>query len=122
MRHIESRMQTVCVQWFRLMFPYLANLLFAVPNGGRRTAIEAKIMKGEGVTAGVSDLLLLVPNKDYHGLAIEMKTSTGRQSPNQKKWQACVEKQGYKYIVCRSCEAFREEVCAYLSKPVNIKK
>lgn len=75
---------------------------------------EAAIMKGEGVTAGVADLLLLVPNGEYHGLAIEMKTDVGRQNDNQKKWQKKVESQGYKYIVCRSFDDFRTEVCRYL--------
>ena len=114
MRHIESQIQQVAVSWFRLQFPHLAPLLFAVPNGGRRNLMEAAIMKGEGVTAGVSDLLLLVPNGEYHGLCIEMKTDSGRQNDNQKKWQKKVEGQDYKYIVCRSFDEFRTEVCRYL--------
>lgn len=114
MKHIESKIQQAAVLWYRLQFPHLATLLFAVPNGGRRNIREAAIMKGEGVTAGVADLLLLVPNGEYHGLAIEMKTDTGRQNVNQKQWQKKVESQGYKYIVCRSFDEFRSEVCRYL--------
>ena len=70
MRHNESRIQTACVKWFRLQYPHFALNLFAVPNGGQRGKFEAKIMKGEGVTAGVADLLLLLPSKGYHGLCI----------------------------------------------------
>lgn len=114
MKHIESKIQQVAVSWFRLQFPHLALLLFAVPNGGRRNLREAAIMKGEGVTAGVSDLLLLIPNGEYHGLCIEMKTDKGRQNDNQKIWQKKVEGQEYKYVVCRSFDEFREEVCRYL--------
>ena len=56
MRHIESQIQKDCVTWFRLQYPKIGRLLFAVPNGGARNAKEAAIMKGEGVTAGVAAL------------------------------------------------------------------
>ena len=54
-RHLESQLQRQCVAWFRLQYPKHARLLFAVPNGGGRSRIEAAIMKAEGVTAGVSE-------------------------------------------------------------------
>lgn len=53
-RHIESQIQQSCVKWFRLQFPEIGLLLFAVPNGGARNKREAGILKGEGVTAGGS--------------------------------------------------------------------
>ena len=61
MKHEESHIQRNCVKWFRLAYPKLARLLFAVPNGGKRGIREAAIMKAEGVVAGVADLLLLIP-------------------------------------------------------------
>ena len=114
MRHIESIIQQNCVKWFRLQYPKLALLLFAVPNGGARRRIEGGIMKAEGVTRGVSDLLLLFPAKHYHGLCIEMKTEKGKQQPSQKIWQRAVEDAGYKYIICRSFEDFMEQINGYL--------
>ena len=114
MRHIESIIQQNCVKWFRLQYPKLALLLFAVPNGGARRRIEGAIMKAEGVTKGVSDLLLLFPAKRYHGLCIEMKTEKGKQQPSQKIWQRAVEDAGYKYVICRSFEDFMEQINAYL--------
>lgn len=53
-------MQRMCVGWFRLQYPAVGKLLFAVPNGGARSRTEAAIMKAEGVTAGVTDLILLL--------------------------------------------------------------
>lgn len=47
-RHEESHLQRQCVAWFRLQYPKLARLLFAVPNGGGRSKVEAGIMKAEG--------------------------------------------------------------------------
>lgn len=112
--HIESQLQKSCVKWFRVQYPRLRPLLFAVPNGGARSAITGAILKSEGVLAGVADLLLLVPNKNYHGLCIEMKTAKGRQSTTQKQWERAVTLQGYKYIVCRSFTDFVKEINNYL--------
>lgn len=114
MTHEESRIQGWCVYWFRHQYAHLARLLFAVPNGGARDRVTGAILKKEGVVAGVSDLLLLVPAGQYHGLCIEMKTPKGRQQPTQKEWQEEVEAQGYRYIVCHSVEEFMAEVRAYL--------
>ncbi len=114
MTHEESRIQQGCVRWFRYQFPNLARLLFAVPNGGARDRVTGAILKGEGVVAGVSDLILLVPAGPYHALCVEMKTRTGHQSASQKEWQAEVEKHGYRYVVCRSLDDFINAVYGYL--------
>ena len=114
--HNESRLQKSCVMWFRLQYPRLRSLLFAVPNGGARSAVTGAILKAEGVLAGVADLLLLVPSRQYHGLCIEMKTAKGRQSTTQKQWERAVTMQGYKYIVCRSFTDFVKQINEYLSE------
>ena len=55
----EHRIQCSCVKWFNLKYPKLKGRLFAVPNGGRRDTVTGGKLKAEGVTAGVSDLILL---------------------------------------------------------------
>jgi hypothetical protein len=114
MRHNESIIQQNCVKWFRLQYPELALMLFAVPNGGLRRRVEAAIMKAEGMTAGVADLILLVPSKGYNSLCIEMKTEKGRQTDTQKQSQKHAERHGNKYVICRSFEQFVHEIRAYL--------
>lgn len=116
MIHEESILQRNCVAWFRLQYRALAPLLFAVPNGGGRSRVEAAIMKAEGVTPGVSDLILLVPRGGHNALCIEMKTLQGRQSPAQKAWMAAAVKAGAVYAVCRSFDGFRELVNDYLKQ------
>lgn len=118
-RHEESHLQRQCVAWFRFQYPKLARLLFAVPNGGGRSKVEAGIMKAEGVTAGVSDLILLVPRGGHGALCIEMKTDSrgSRQSEAQKEWQKDVESQGYLYVVVRTLDEFMKVVRHYLSLP-----
>lgn len=81
-RHEESQLQRICVKWFRLQYPELAILLFAVPNGGARNKREAGIMKAEGVTAGVADIILLIPSGGYASLCMEFKTEKGRATGN----------------------------------------
>lgn len=114
MRHIESQIQQSCVKWFRLQFPDLALSLFAVGNGGVRNKREAAIMKCEGVTAGVADILFLYPNQEHHGLCIEFKTKTGRQQPTQKLWQAQIQRNGYRYEIVRSIDDFIKLIKSYI--------
>lgn len=114
MRHTESHLQKNCVTWFRLQYRHIALLFFAVPNGGARSKIEAGIMKGEGVTAGVADTILLYPSGPYNCLCIEFKAPGRYQERSQKEWQALVEANGGKYVVCRSFEQFRDIIREYL--------
>lgn len=100
--------------WFRLQYRHLAKVIFAVPNGGHRNAREAAIMKAEGVTPGVADVILLVARGGYNSLCIEFKTERGRQTNLQKEWQEAVERQGNKYVICRSFMEFVKTVDEYL--------
>ena len=116
--HPEHDLQVACVAWFRAQYPKDAAMLFAVPNGGHRNAIEAARMKAEGVTPGVADLILLEARGGYGALCIEMKTRRkgSGQSSAQRLWQQAVEWGGAKYVVCRDFAAFCREVTAYLSQ------
>lgn len=116
MQHGESKIQQNCITWFRLQFPDLQYNIFAIGNGGYRRRIEAKIMKAEGVTAGVADVQLVYSNRDFKGLFIEFKTKTGRQQDTQKRFQSVVEAQGYKYAIVRSEEEFIELIKDYIFK------
>lgn len=111
----EHKTQCACVRWFRLKYPKLRNILFAIPNGGRRDAITGAKLKEEGATSGVSDLILLKRNRFYGGLCVEMKKLGGYQSPAQKEWQKDVEANGAKYVVCRSLDEFMKVVTDYLN-------
>lgn len=113
-RHLESNLQKNCVYWFRLQYPQFERLLFSVPNGGKRNAREAAILKAEGTVSGVSDLILLVPSGGYSSLCIEMKHGKGKQTDNQIAWQKAAEKFGNKYVVCRSIEEFIDTIKSYL--------
>jgi hypothetical protein len=115
MKHNESDLQSSCVRWFRYQYRQYEKLLFAVPNGAHRNKITASILKREGVTAGVSDLILLVPNSHHSSLCIEMKTDKGRQTENQSDFQKAAEAAGNKYTIIRSFDDFRNEINTYLN-------
>lgn len=110
----EHAIQSACVQWFRLQYPHLSLLIFAVPNGTNKGKAARGIFKAEGLLSGVADMLFLFPSQGFHGLCIEFKNKTGRQQPAQKEWQAAVEAQGYRYALCRSFDDFRREMEYYL--------
>lgn len=116
----ESVIQHTCVCWFRKTFPKVANLLFAVPNGGWRGPKAALTMRYEGQVNGVADLILLFPAGGKSSLCLEMKvpkkngSSAGTQSKDQKAWQELVEANGSIYVVCHGLIEFINAVCSYL--------
>ena len=51
-------------------------------------------------------------------LLIETKVKGNYQSQSQKEWQQQIEKEGYKYVVCRSLDEFQNQVTNYLGKSI----
>lgn len=114
MIHREADLQSACVRYFRLRWPKLAGVFFAIPNGGSRNPIEARNMKVQGTLSGVADLILLKPSNGYGALCIEMKSESGRQSQSQKEFQSAAQQAGNQYVVCRSFDEFKQSVEEYL--------
>lgn len=115
MRNIESKLQIRCVLWFRYAYPQYNLNLFSVPNGGYRTKTTAVTMQREGVISGVSDLLLLLPSKEYSGLCLEIKIKPNKQSINQKNWEEHITKFSYKYQLIYTLEQFQDEITRYIT-------
>lgn len=103
----ENRIQQECVMWFNNTFPYLRGCLFAVPNGGTRTAREGKLLKETGVWAGVSDMLFMFNSKTT---CFELKTIKGYQSDKQLAWEATMKKQGFDYYIIRDLDEFKYHI------------
>ena len=53
---------------------------FAIGNGGWRSKVEAKIMKGTGTKPGTPDLAFVYQGRAYF---LEVKTETGKASEHQ---------------------------------------
>jgi len=89
----EHDEQVGFVNWFRTKFPKV--LIFAIPNGGKRSIGAGKKFKAEGVVAGIPDLF--IPAWDVW---VEMKReSGGRLSPDQREMIKYLESEGYHVIV-----------------------
>lgn len=110
-RHLESAIQQACVSWFRQAYPRY--LIIAVPNGGSRNAKEASNLKKEGVTPGVSDLIIIA---ERAVLFIEMKAGKNTQQQTQKDFQKTVERLGHIYKVCYSLQEFQLTVEYWLKE------
>jgi hypothetical protein len=109
MQNNEDLLQAEIVKWYNnnycLKFHNPRALIFSVPNGGNRNNIEAMKFKATGLLAGVSDLIVILPNGLL--LFIEIKTDTGDQQPNQIEFQNLVTNLGYQYHIIRSLDEFR---------------
>ena len=89
----EHDEQVGFVNWFRAKFSGV--LIFAIPNGGKRSIGAGRKFKAEGVVAGVPDLFIPAWN-----LWVEMKReSGGRLSPDQKTMITYLESIGHCVIV-----------------------
>lgn len=96
----ESKLQSECHLWAWNTYPHLRRKFFAIPNSAKRTAIEGSQMKATGTVKGTADYIL-TNDGDY--LFIEFKTDTGKQSPEQKKFQ---EVHSSRYVIIRTKEDF----------------
>lgn len=112
----EARIQSSCVLWLNNERPETRGLYIHIPNEGNRdSAIDGALRRSLGLVAGAPDTFLFLARGDYHGLAVEFKTPTGVQSQAQKDFQFRLERQGYKYVICRSLEEFQQIIDDYLN-------
>ena len=103
----EHLHQVRLVSWFRKTYPHVR--IFAVPNGGVRSASAGASLKAEGATAGVPDLQIPAWN-----LWIEMKrTEGGTLSPAQNDWISYLEGIGHKVIVGYGFEDAKAKILAW---------
>ena len=112
MKHLESQLQTTCVNYFRIRYPN--EVIFAIPNGGNRSSITGAILKREGVMAGVADLFIMAARAEYHGLFVEIKLPKGRVQESQQHFENLCILHGYGYRIARSIDEFMGCVDSYM--------
>lgn len=95
------------------IYPELS-AMYAVPNGGARSARTGARMKAEGVKAGVPDICLPVARCGYNALYIEMKTEVGKLSQAQADFGRLLERWGNRVVICRKWNAAALEIENYL--------
>lgn len=113
------------IRWLRLQHPWLAELTYAVPNGGGRHILEASALMEEGVSPGVPDLCFTHARGKFHGLYIEMKRLE-KETPNkpvisieQQKWITRLRAENYAAYVCYGADEAIDTIKKYLRLPKN---
>jgi hypothetical protein len=105
MNRQEEVIQAKIFQWFWnnycLKFHNPREIIFHVPNEGANNGRLVSI----GLYPGCADLIFTWKGQHHY---CEIKTPTGTQSPNQKKFENHVKQAGYKYHLCRSLEEFQQ--------------
>ena len=92
-------------------------LMFHIPNEGKRSVRTGAKMRREGLRRGVPDICLPVPKGKYHGLYIELKrTRCSKVSDDQAVWIAALQAQGYVADVCKGWNEARELIELYLGE------
>lgn len=112
----EHNHQVAVFQWSEYQFkvmPELA-LMYAIPNGGKRTKFQGAWLKAEGLKSGVPDICLPVARGDFIGLYIEMKFDKNKPTPNQLAWHDALRKERHRVEVCYSAEEAIEVIKDYL--------
>jgi hypothetical protein len=93
----ETAFQIAVVRWWDALEILDGSYLVAIPNGGKRTKVEAAILVGMGVRAGVADLCIMMA--DGQAAWIELKHDKGTLSPAQREFKARCAKLLHRYFV-----------------------
>lgn len=102
----EMRLMQDCYVWFHNSFPQYRGLL-CYNLGNSKNRVDGALNKSKGLQAGRADFSLYWNKTAFF---IEMKDETGKQSSDQVTWQRIVEKHGFRYVICRSLESFKDVI------------
>lgn len=119
----EGQEQAALMAELNLRYPAAYKLIYHVPNGGHRVKAVAAKLKGQGVKAGVPDLVLPMARGGYFGLYVEFKAKPpfdAPVSPSQDAYLQALIAQGYLAIVCRGSIDAVEAIRAYLLLPATV--
>lgn len=108
----EEQLQVACVDWFKWNYP--GKVIFAIPNGGKRSPMAGQKLKKAGMLPGVPDLFVCVPTGKFGGLFVEMKVKTNVPSDVQVYVMKQLLGSGYAVEVCYTFERFKEVVEDYM--------
>lgn len=89
----EDRMQNKVMSYIKYNYP--TAIYSHVSNEGKRSPFERYKMKFLGAKAGIPDVMIFSPNKEFNGLAIELKVGYNKPSDNQKKWLKDLKNSGW---------------------------
>lgn len=110
----EARIQANIFQYIWNNYPETRRLFFHIPNGGKRPIVEASHFKAMGVIAGIPDMFLAIPRKDYAGYFIEVKKEGENPTDQQKEIHERLRYAGYKVECFDNDKICIESIINYL--------
>ncbi len=109
----ELALHIKCVAHFRETYPEFARLITYIDNNAR-SARAGAMKKKMGTTAGMPDLIFLLPRGEYNYACFEFKAPQGRLSSVQMAVHADIRQAGGKVILVTSFDYFTSALDAYL--------
>ena len=111
----EFDLHVKVVEFIRKKYPHV---ILIAGLGELQTSDESRIQSWQkGYTAGQPDLILLKPNSQYHGMAIEFKSPKSCEVDASHKQKVCLaklRKVGYKVILSNVYEDILLTVAEYM--------
>jgi hypothetical protein len=109
----EAKIQSQCYIWYNNNYCLQSHnprgVMFSVPNelaGANKIAMmQAKAI---GLTSGVSDTIVILPNGKI--LFIEFKDEKGIQSQRQKHFEKLITDLGHNYYLVRNVNQFQQTI------------
>jgi hypothetical protein len=99
----EAQLQQNIIIWYRNNYQmHNKGLIFSVAN---ESTYQNKVFKNTGTLKGVSDLIVVLPNKTIY---IELKTENRVQSKDQKTFEFNINNLNQKYYLVRSLDQFKK--------------
>lgn len=117
----EYQVQRQLVAWFRANWPQYSRRIRLSLNGinlpvnGSKAGMIINTFKASGMVKGESDLLFLIKTEKYAGLALELKTPTGKPTVEQLAYIKDMNQGGYLGVIAYSLEEAQEIIQNYLS-------
>lgn len=115
---LENEESKLLYQSAILKHPEIESLFFHVANESKSKPQHRHNLKQMGLSSGVSDYLLLMPNDRYHFLTIELKRARKKDSsvnPEQVEFIKNVNKNGGYGCICYGFRAALHVLKLYLS-------
>lgn len=109
----EAQIQAEIVKYFHNTFCLRNNeprgIIFSVPNElAGNNKISTMQAKATGLKAGVSDLVVCKPCGEI--VFVEVKDHKGKQSEKQIEFEQTIKSLGFRYLLVRSLEQFKEVI------------
>jgi len=121
----EHYEQTFVFHYFDVHHPSIFDMMFAIPNAGKRSQKVAGQFLAEGLKKGVPDIFVDIAIDPYHGLRVELKRSTvtvSNVSDEQWEWLDKYEARGYKAGVAIGYRECIDLICGYFGITSKLKK